>query len=107
MPTTQLAPTESSQQHSIEERKARVMRLTRLRCLTDLFFLTQTLGFEDVMYDVHKPLCDVAQSVNPFIIHLAGEDCTLNQFEEGREYIRQLQTTPYDRDWETEIGETT
>lgn len=45
--------------------------LERERAKSDLFYLAHDiLGYSDLTESIHRPLCDLVQSVNPLIIHL-------------------------------------
>src|SRR3990167_11430360 len=44
-------------------------RVERERCTTDLFYLAHDiLGYSDLTESIHRPLCELVQSVNPLII---------------------------------------
>src|SRR3990167_3902800 len=44
-------------------------RVERERCTTDLFYLAHDiLGYSDLTESIHRPLCQLVESVNPLII---------------------------------------
>lgn len=48
-----------------------ILEVDRVRCRTDLFFLAHdVLGYSDLTESIHRPLCQLVESVNPLIISL-------------------------------------
>ncbi len=59
----------------------------RTRCMTDLYYLAkEVLGYSD-MGEIHKPVCEIVQSVNPLIIYLSG-DKTWKTMQEAKDEVR-------------------
>lgn len=56
-----------------EQANWNIDQLERERCKADLFYLaTQILNYSDLTESVHKPLCELVQSVNPLVMALAS-----------------------------------
>jgi hypothetical protein len=63
----------------------------RYRCLTDLYFLTtEVLNYVDCSPEIHKPICEIVQAVNPAIIYQARDRCPLFGLDESYEMYKKL-----------------
>lgn len=63
----------------------------RFACMTDLFFLArEVLGYTELDDQIHKPLCDIVQSINHIVIRQAKKRCPLYYIPEARGMYHEL-----------------